>query len=243
MHPKTSALYASTSAPNHMPFSWPFGTQRLIPQSHLVDSLFSHLVTQVIYTFPFNIDFSVHSVSLYLNHLAPGCSFIQHLFDSFHTRQIYAASCFEVPLLSYFLSLQSCLTRHLFLSYSYTGSFTIIQLALSYRHFSYSSRSAILMDSRPLSASPFIVIRSHLSNSSMWCLLGHLTLIATKISRYAILYTLHQRPFSDAFSAIYSIITLGDSSLAVFSPTISINRFLHGNLSHILRQLLRGSIP
>ena len=80
MHPKTSALYASTSAPNHMPFSWPFGTQRLIPQSHLVDSLFSHLVTQVIYTFPFNIDFSVHSVSLYLNHLAPGCSFIQHLF-------------------------------------------------------------------------------------------------------------------------------------------------------------------
>ena len=121
MHPKTSALYASTSAPNHMPFSWPFGTQRLIPQSHLVDSLFSHLVTQVIYTFPFNIDFSVHSVSLYLNHLAPGCSFIQHLFDSYHTRQIYAASCFEVPLLSYFLSLQSCLTRHLFLSYSYTG--------------------------------------------------------------------------------------------------------------------------
>ena len=36
--------------------------------------------------------------------------------------------------------------------------FTIIQLALPYRHFSYSSRSAIIIHSKPLSASSFIVI-------------------------------------------------------------------------------------
>ena len=57
------------------------------------------------------------------------------------------------------------------------------------------------------------------------------------------LYTLHQRPHSDAFSAIYSSITFRDSSSAVFFPIVSIYRFLHGNLSHILGQLLHGSIP
>ena len=138
---------------------------------------------------------------------------------------------------------QFCHAHHLFLNYPYKG--------LLHNHPTRTSISSLLI---------FISLSDHYPFQASFGLFHYRNLLPSfnlsvmmpprpsnlncyKISQYGMLYTLHQRPHSDAFSAIYSFITFRDSSSAVFFPTISIYRFLHGNLSHILGQLLHGSIP
>ena len=84
-------------------------------------SLFSHLITWVIYTFPFNIGFSIPSIPLYLNRSLRGIpSFNIYLIPFLPAKFMQPhASRSLCSLISF--SPQFCHAHHLFLNYPYKG--------------------------------------------------------------------------------------------------------------------------